>query len=256
MLEVAVYQDFPPYSYVEKGVQKGIDVDIAKELAKRLSVAPTVRMVGADENVEDDLRNNVWKGHYLGGGVADAMLHAPVDKQFSETVGQVSFIAPYQTEQLFFAVDTAKLGKTPTIANFTSASVGVELDTLSDLYLLRAMNGKVAPNIHHYKNVPEAVAALRKGEIAGVMGPRAELEGALQDKPANIAIQHLTTTGMARDSWAVGLAVKAKHKNLTSALNTAMAAMVEDGTMQKIFTSYGVTYQPPAAPPKTETAAK
>ncbi|MES9929292.1 MAG: transporter substrate-binding domain-containing protein, partial [Candidatus Thiodiazotropha sp. 6PDIVS] len=70
VLEVAVYADFPPFSYrSERGRIVGIDVDIAQALAKRLGVVAAIRAVGADENMEDDLRNNVWKGHYLGGGV-------------------------------------------------------------------------------------------------------------------------------------------------------------------------------------------
>lgn len=254
VLEVAVYKEFPPYSYVEKGQQKGIDVDIAKELAKRLTVSPSIRMVGADENVEDDLRNNVWKGHYLGGGVADVMLHAPVDRKFAAEVDQVSFIAPYQTEQLAFAIDTSKLGTDPTIANFSSAPIGVELDTLSDFYLLRAMNGRIASNVRHYKNVSAALAALQAGEIAAVMAPRGELEGGLHNKPANIAIKRLMLPGLARDSWAMGLAVKAKYKNLGLALNQAMAALIADGTMAQIFSKYGVTYQPPATVPVVGTS--
>jgi hypothetical protein len=35
----------------------------------------------ADEEVGDDLRNMVWKGHYLGYGPADVMLHVPVDNR-------------------------------------------------------------------------------------------------------------------------------------------------------------------------------
>ena len=143
LIEFAVYKDFPPYSYVENGKQKGIDVEIAQALGKALDLNVSIRMIGADENVEDDLRNNVWKGHYLGGGVADVMLHAPYDREYSARVDQVSFVAPYQLEQLAFAVDTRKTGQDPTLAAFASMPIGVELDTLSDFYLLRALNGQI-----------------------------------------------------------------------------------------------------------------
>ncbi|MCG7963221.1 MAG: transporter substrate-binding domain-containing protein, partial [Candidatus Thiodiazotropha taylori] len=104
VLEVAVYADFPPFSYRgERGRIVGIDVDIAHALAKRLGVVAAIRAVGADENMEDDLRNNVWKGHYLGGGVADVMLHTPFDEAFAEENDRVSFIAPYYREQIVFA---------------------------------------------------------------------------------------------------------------------------------------------------------
>lgn len=250
-LEVAVYKNFPPYSYVEKGKQVGIDVDIAKELASRLSLAANIRMVGADENVEDDLRNNIWKGHYLGGGTADVMLHMPFDRQFSAMVDQVKFISPYQLEKLVFAFDTSKVGKQPTVANFVYEPIGVELDTLSDFYLLRAMNGKITPKVRHYMRISEAMSDLNKGEISAVMGPRGELEGEMAaGVSSNIIVQSLVTPGLSKSSWAIGLAVKADYTELATVLNSTMAAMANDGTIRDIFKKHGLTYSSPAKAPK------
>ncbi|WP_298611299.1 ABC transporter substrate-binding protein [uncultured Thiothrix sp.] len=249
VLSVSLYKDFPPYSYIADGKQTGIDVDIANALAAKLGVSSQIRLVGADENVEDDLRNNVWKGHYLGGGVTDLMLHMPVDNAFAEKVDKVKFIAPYQLEQVAFAFDTNKVGKQPTLANFMSDSIGVEIDTLSDLYLLEAMQGKISKNIHHFENLSKAIAALKAGEVAGVMGPRGELEGLLKDHPETIQVQSLVTPGLARSNWAMGIAVKADNEELVKAVNENMAALVKDGTVKKIFEQYQVTYTPPAIAP-------
>lgn len=250
VLSVSLYKDFPPYSYVAEGKQAGIDVDIANALAAKLGVSSQIRFVGADENVEDDLRNNVWKGHYLGGGVTDVMLHMPVDNAFSEKVDKVKFVAPYQLEQVAFAFDTNKVGKQPTLANFMSDPIGVEIDTLSDLYLLEAMQGQISKNIHHFDNLTKASAALKAGEVAGIMGPRGELEGLLTERPDNIQVQSLVTPGLARSNWAMGIALKADNEELAKAVNTSMAELVKDGTVKKIFEQYKVTYTPPAAPPE------
>lgn len=250
VLSVSLYKDFPPYSYVTDGKQAGIDVDIANALAAKLGVSSQIRLVGADENVEDDLRNNVWKGHYLGGGVTDLMLHMPVDNAFAEKVDKVKFIAPYQLEQVAFAFDTNKVGKQPTLANFMSDSIGVEIDTLSDLYLLEAMQGQISKNIRHFENLSKATTALKAGEVAGVMGPRGELEGLLKDHPETIQIQSLVTPGLARSNWAMGIAVKADNEELVKAINETMAALVNDGTVKKIFEQYKVTYTPPAIAPE------
>lgn len=232
------------------GKQMGIDVDIANALAAKLGVSSQIRLVGADENVEDDLRNNVWKGHYLGGGVTDVMLHMPVDNAFSEKVDKVKFVAPYQLEQVVFAFDTNKVGKQPTLANFMSDTIGVEIDTLSDLYLLEAMQGQISKNIHHFDSLSKAAAALKAGEIAGVMGPRGELEGLLKDRPDHIQVQSLVTPGLVRSSWAMGVAVKADNEELAKAINENMASLVNDGTIKKIFEQYKVTYTPPAIAPE------
>ena len=250
VLSVSLYKDFPPYSYVAEGKQAGIDVDIANALAAKLGVSSQIRFVGADENVEDDLRNNVWKGHYLGGGVTDVMLHMPVDNAFSEKVDKVKFVAPYQLEQVAFAFDTNKVGKQPTLANFMSDPIGVEIDTLSDLYLLEAMQGQISKNIRHFDSLTKASAALKAGEVAGIMGPRGELEGLLTERPDNIQVQSLVTPGLARSNWAMGIAVKADNEELAKAVNTSMAELVKDGTVKKIFEQYKVTYTPPAAPPE------
>jgi ABC-type amino acid transport substrate-binding protein len=249
VLSVSLYKDFPPYSYVAEGKQTGIDVDIANALAAKLGVSSQIRLVGADENVEDDLRNNVWKGHYLGGGVTDLMLHMPVDNAFAEKVDKVKFVAPYQLEQLAFAFDTNKVGKQPTLANFMSESIGVEVDTLSDLYLLEAMQGQISKNVRHFENLSKATAALKAGEIAGIMGPRGELEGLLAERPDSLQIQSLITPGLARSNWAMGVAVKADNEELAKAINETMAALVKDGTVKKIFEQYKVTYSPPALAP-------
>lgn len=250
VLSVSLYKDFPPYSYVAEGKQTGIDVDIANALAAKLGVSSQIRMVGADENVEDDLRNNVWKGHYLGGGVTDLMLHMPVDNAFAEKVDKVKFVAPYQLEQLAFAFDTNKVGKQPTLANFMSESIGVEVDTLSDLYLLEAMQGQISKNVRHFENLSKATAALKAGEIAGIMGPRGELEGLLAERSDSLQIQSLITPGLARSNWAMGIAVKADNEELAKAVNETMAALVKDGTVKKIFEQYKVTYSPPALAPE------
>ena len=253
-LSASLYKDFPPYSFVKDGKQHGIDVALAEAIAQKLGVKSEVRLVTpSDEKLEDDLRNNVWKGHYLGGGVTDMMLHMPYDNAYSAKVDQVKFIAPYQLEQVVFAFDTNKVGKQPTIANFTSEAIGAEIDTLSDFYLLETLQGKVSNNVRHFPNLTLAAEALKKGEIAGIMGPRGELEGILAERPEHIQIQHLTTPGLARDSWAMGVAVKADYAELASAIDNAMAELVKDGTVKQIFEQHKLTYAPPAAPPTATT---
>ena len=254
VLSVSLYKEFPPYSFVTEGKQQGVDVAIAEALAQKLGVKSEIRLVGADENVEDDLRNNVWKGHYLGGGITDVMLHMPYDNAFSEKVDKVKFVAPYQLEQVTFAFDTNKVGKQPTIANFTSEPIGVEIDTLSDFYLLEAMQGQISKNIRHFPNLTQAAEALKKGEIAGIMGPRGEIEGVLAERPDAIQIQGLITPGLGRGSWAMGVAVKAENADLATAVDSAMAEMVKDGTVKKIFEQHKLSYNPAAEPPSNTAA--
>ena len=90
VLRVAVYRSFAPFS--EDG--QGIDVDLAKALAGKLGVKPDVAAFEAGEEMADDLRNMVWKGHYLAGAPGDVMLHVPMDAKLAQNNPQVRLIAP------------------------------------------------------------------------------------------------------------------------------------------------------------------
>ena len=94
-LEIAVYEDFPPFSYRDGAELKGVDVEPGRLIAEGLGVRAVFREQAADETVDDDLRNTIWKGHYLGGGVADLMMHVPYDREFALRNGQVVSAANY-----------------------------------------------------------------------------------------------------------------------------------------------------------------
>lgn len=247
VLEVAVYADFPPFSYRnERGRVVGIDVDIAHALAKQLGVVAAIRTVGADENMEDDLRNNVWKGHYLGGGVADVMLHTPYDEAFAEENDRVSFIAPYYREQIVVAVAADKAGRDSPLALFTREKVGVELDTLADFYLLTAYSGRIRDQVVHFRSMTEAVAALKRGELSGVAGPRSEIEFALGESRDAYAVGPVQMPGLRSSGWDLAAAVRQGSNDLAKALDQAMVKVRESGELEGIFQRHGSSYQLPS----------
>ena len=98
-LVVGLYNEMPPFHVAGKG----IDVDLAGALAEALGGKLTTLPFNADENMGDDLRNMVWKGHYLGYGPADVLLHVPVDRPLMEANPQVSVFAPYYRDRVAIA---------------------------------------------------------------------------------------------------------------------------------------------------------
>jgi hypothetical protein len=66
---------------------QGIDVDLAAALADTLGMKVTPLPFQADENMDDDLRNMVWQGHYLGFGPADACCMFPSPRRDGWVVG-------------------------------------------------------------------------------------------------------------------------------------------------------------------------
>ena len=84
VLKVAMYENFPPYSYQQDGQPRGVDFELAQKLAEGLGLKLEVLWVTPDETLDDDLRNFIWKGHYLRRDVlADVMLRVPYDREFS-----------------------------------------------------------------------------------------------------------------------------------------------------------------------------
>jgi ABC-type amino acid transport substrate-binding protein len=246
VVEIAVYDALPPFSYRHAGRSVGVDIDIAQALAQELGVNASIRMAGADESMEDDLRNNVWKGHYLGGGVADLMLHVPFDPEFGRRNDRVRLVAPYFREQIVVAISPKFDAAESPLELFTHEKVGVELDTLADFYLLSTASGRIRPNVVHYRNLQAATAALLKGEIAGVMGPRSEIEQGLGSQLAEYRVGPMQLAGLRQTGWDIGAAVKAGNDALAMEVDKAMLALRTSGKLEQIFNRHQISYQLPS----------
>ena len=246
-ISIAVYRDFPPFSYKEKGKVKGVDVEIAKIIAKELGVRLHLIEQTADESVDDDLRNAVWKGHYLNGIVADVMLHVPYDKQLEKRNELIVLLAPYFREDMVVARDIEKLGKDATLAQFRYEKIAVELDSLADMYLSGAFGGSIRNNILHFPTAYEAAEQVKAKNAFGLMGPRSIIEGSLGQDKDKYDIGKVPTPGLTKDNWLLGLAIKTDYRQLGYAVGDIIGAMVTDGRMKAIFEEFGLTYTPPPA---------
>ena len=244
-LRVAVYNDFPPYSFDGRGV----DVDLGKALAERLGVKAEISWFNADEDMNSDLRNMVWKGHYLGTQPADVMLHVPLDQYFASQNDKVRIFAPYHVEALALARVASRVPEPSGSAAialdvFTREKVGVEVASGSDTFLLGVLNGRLRENIVHYRNVSLATAGLRAGEVAAVMAPRAELEAALKNDQV-YPVSVVKIRELRPSQWPLAMAVKSDEAPLAEALTAALIDLQQDGTVARIFNRYGITHQLP-----------
>jgi len=241
---IAVYRDYFPFSYRQDGRVVGIDVDVARYIAKRMEVRLNLIEQTADENVEDDLRNAIWKGHYLGGQVADVMLHVPYDREFALKNDLVFFFGAYYQERVGLAWNPEVAGEQATIAVFRFNKIGVELDTIADFYLASALNGAILKNVVHLPKPRAVTDALISGETAGAAGPLTQLEAGLKGYREKFRTGMVPMRGL-RSHWLLGAAVKHTYRQLGYYVGDILAQMVNDGAMKEIFESHGVTYYPP-----------
>ncbi len=244
-LRIAVYNDFPPYSMAGG---KGIDADLGRAIAARLGLAPEVVGYNADEDMNDDLRNMVWKGHYLGTPPADVMLHVPVDEHLAKANDKVRIFGAYHRETLALARNPQRVpvlsgSAAVALEIFTREKVGVETATLADSFLLGVMNGRLRDNVVHFKTVADAANGLADGRVAAVLAPRAELEAALRGKEGFV-LERPQLAELKIEGWPLGMAVKVEDAELAEAIAKALAELKEDGTLAGIFRKHGISHQP------------
>ncbi len=240
VLKVALYRNFAPFSHDGRGV----DVDLAEALAAKLGVKMSPLWFDADENMEDDLRNMVWKGHYLGYGPADVMMHAPIDPAYMAKVDRVKFFAPYHRERYAIARQLDKLPTLDGFEPFEKLPLGIEGDTLAASVMLSADNGRYRNTIKTFRTAGEAVAALKAGAVAAVLAQQGELEGGLKGD-ARMAIDLPPHPILQKRQWPLGLAVKKQSDDLAQALQAAINELMADGTLKAIMLRHGVQHRQP-----------
>ena len=263
VIYIGAYKDFPPYSFEREGQPAGVDIEIGKRIAKALGVEMQVHWITPDENLEDDLRNNVWKGHYLDKddenplamkNLADVMMRVPYDREYAfkrDSLGllindQVVLFGPYQREQWQVAFDSEKLESVGTVAVFQYHPIGVEIDSLPDFYLTSAFGGRMRKNTHHYLNVHKAFEAMEQEQVDAVMGMRAEVDWLLHN--AENQRYKLAENGfpmMGKQQWDIGMAVKHSYRQLSYAVEEVVDGLIRSGEMEQIYAGYGLRYEIP-----------
>lgn len=240
-LKVAVYNNFPPYS----DAGKGIDVELGQALAAKLGLQAEIIGFKAGEDTGDDLRNMVWKGHYLRGEPADVMLRVPVDPMFAKDNEQARIFGAYQQEVMGMARVASRIpapsgSAAVALEVFTREKIGVEGDTLADSFLGGVLQGRLRSNISHFKSIGEAAKALKEDSVAAVMAPMGELEAAMGGD-TRFAMEEVKLGELNPKRWAIGMAVKADSEELATALSSALEGLQKDGTVAAIFKRHGVT---------------
>jgi len=239
-LVVGIYNEMPPFHV---GGQ-GIDVALAGALARALEVKLTLLPFNADENMNDDLRNLVWRGHYLGFGPADVLLHVPVDRPLMAANPRVSIFGPYYRERVMIARDLAKAPRLDSLADLGSQKIAVPGQSLAGWLLIGADSGKYRDQLTtKLKDGTEAAALLQRGEVVAAAGHASELESVLAGD-ARFAIEPLPLPRM-KDGWVIGMAVKKENDDLAQALQAAINALTDNGDLGRMFAAGKVSWRKP-----------
>lgn len=235
MLKVAVYNEFAPFS--DHGA--GIDVDLAQALAGKLGLKLNLLPFPAGENLNDDLRNMVWKGHYLGYGPADVMLHVPVEPQLMNENGKVQILAPYHVETVRLVRSARAIPAYAGLDSLDGKKIGVEKVSIAAMVMLGEGNGRFRDNVRIFDTAAEALEQLKAGAIDAVLANRSEIEAVFKSDPA-FPLSEATFQRLPRAGWAVGMAVRKDDVEVAKLLQAAVNSLRDSGELQAIFNKYGV----------------
>ena len=252
-IKIAVYEDYRPFSFIEEGALRGIDVEIAGLIAEELGLRLELMAVPAGENVDTDLRNFIWRGPRIGArsegsiavdGVANMMLHIPYNRELDSRNELAALFSPYFEDRVIIARDPEQFeGGQFSLFDLEGKAVAVELDTLGDTYLSSTWGGKLRSGVRRFRFSDEGVAALMEGEVAAFMGPVSQIEGMLGERREDFDINPVPLPGLTIDSWSVGAAVRENARDLRWAAGDIIDAMVQSGEMASIFSNYRVSYR-------------
>ncbi len=234
-LKVAVYNEFAPFS----NAGAGIDIDLAHALAAKLGLRLNLLPFPAGENLNDDLRNMVWKGHYLGYGPADVMLHVPVDPRLMAQNPQVAIFAPYHVESVRLVRSAKTVPAFDGLDVLVGKRIGVEKVSIAGMVMLGEANGKFTSGVKIYPSAIEALEKLKAGELDAVLANRSEIETVMRGDP-DFPLHDVAFQRLPRSGWAVGMAVRKDDTDVAKVLQGALNEMVASGEIKAIFAKHGV----------------
>ncbi len=248
VLKVAVYKDFAPFSDGSDGNVKGLDVSIAQALADKMGLKMQLLPFYADENMHDDLRNMVWKGHYLGFGPADVMMHVPVDRYLVDENPQTMIFGAYMREQPVVLHDLRKIETVTHPEDLKGFRLAAERGAGTASMLLGHGGGVLRDQVSILDSGVDAAQAVVSGQAAAAFITRAQAEAVLAKVPdarENFALSQVTMGGMPTRGWPIGMAIKSKNKDLGQALDAAMRDLQASGQLLAIFKEHKLTLTAP-----------
>lgn len=248
VLKVAVYKDNAPFSSGPANAMTGLDVSLAQALAKQLGLNLSLLPFDAGENMNDDLRNMVWRGHYLGYGPADVMLQVPVDRYLINENRQALIFAPYMRQVPTLLFDARQVADVRTPEDLKGLPLAAERGAGQASMLMGYGGGLLRSQVSIQPSGPAAAQQVVDGKAAAAYVTRAQAESVLatlNPRPDHFKLSELVLGNMPNRGWPVGMAIKAGHKELGQAIEAALQQLRSSGELLAMFQQQGLTLTAP-----------
>lgn len=242
-LVMATNAEFPPYEYKDGNEFKGIDIEIAQEIAKRMGKTLEIKDVKFNAALL-----GIAKGKY---DMVLAGLTVTEDRQksmsFSDSYAKGVQVMIVKADSAYTSIDDFfnydENGDPVSLKN-TNVRIGVQQNTTGDIYSSSDVTGwgfndinedgsTKTERVTRYANGAVAVEALKNGQVDVVIIDEEPAKSYLANSPTSIKI---LDSKYAEEDYAV--AVHPKSTELLAKINEILAAMKADGTLDAIVAKY------------------
>ena len=218
---------FPPFESIENGQAVGFDVDLIKEVGKRLGNLNVEVQTAAFDTIFTSLAARKF----------DVVVSAVTIKE--ERKRTVDFTDSYFTADLSLSVRSADVDKIKGVDDLSGQTIGVQAATTSEDCAKAALKAKgKIKDIRAYDTIPDAFTDLSAGRVAAVL---IDLPTAKQITGQRKGISVVQVIRTQED---YGIAVGKHAPNLRVAINDALKKIKDDGTYAQLFVKWFKT-QPP-----------
>lgn len=220
-LTIATSPDYPPFENLENGQYVGLDIEIAKAVAKELGLEPEFKTLQFDAIIPA----------IAAGGQADIGISGfSVDP---ERAKEIDFTKSYYIDDQAVAVmkdSPVTDANADAELNKEGVIIAVQSGTTGEAYVQENYPKATA---QAYGNSTDAFAAMQSGQANAVCTNKAVVEAMLADAYKDAKVVKSIATG---EEYAI--VVSKDNAALTAAINEALAKLTSDGTIDKLVNQY------------------
>ena len=220
-LTIATSPDYPPFENLENGQYVGLDIEIAKAVAKELGLEPEFKTLQFDAIIPA----------IAAGGQADIGISGfSVDP---ERAKEIDFSSSYYIDDQAVAVMNSSAitdANADAELNKEGVIIAVQSGTTGEAYVQENYPKATA---QAYGNSTDAFAAMQSGQANAVCTNKAVVEAMLADAYKDAKVVKSIATG---EEYAI--VVSKDNTALTAAINDALAKLKADGTIEKLTNQF------------------
>jgi ABC-type amino acid transport substrate-binding protein len=223
-LRIGTYFVNPPFEFISKRQRVGFEVDLMNEVAKRLQLEP-VFVDTRWEVILGEMQRNRYD--CIVGGITITPAREKI----------LAWSTPYMTTTLSLVVDSRRMPNATGLADLKDATVGVQAATTDyDIAIVMQRAGQIGRvRVYPFAKIAGAMVDLAAGRIGAVMKVYPVAAWLARQTPGLRIIAQVPD-----DPQPLGIGFNRNNSALRAAVNTALAAMQQDGSYQALVQHWGL----------------